>query len=529
MTHIFISYSRRDVAYVRKLVDSLLERGFDVWFDAHIEYGDNWESAIIQAIDQAALVVVIMSPNAAQSAWVPREIAYAENQHKPVFPLLLAGEVFPRLILTQFADVRAGNLPRDEFYAALGKILPPKAERGSEVHIDQPPLLGFARPAQSPSTVQERRLESAMPHQSARGIPTEVRVKISKLDTVGLRGELPDLTEYGDEIKKDDVRAATFPLTFPRGEDGALLPINACIQVASEQYSVQYPTNACGESAAQVEIQPAHDTRTIIFTLLPKDAAYIGRAAVTVRLLQDGRVIAENMVITRVTQEITEVSFSLASALVPAPAAASAAAPTAVTRASKRVEMSAPSAPTVSIDKRLTAPSPTPQRVAPSAAAPAPPPARARKSGGGLRLGGLLGILIAGIVGTLVVTQNGLRQEQSPPVANISNTQTQDTGASTMLPPQATPTQTAIRGFVGGENASGDSPLRVWVGDPRSGLDQEGQIDLGTPVTILSKAQIENEWYYELQIPDNRTVWLEAEHIALSAGAAQDDIPDWEA
>ena len=36
MAHIFISYSRRDAAYARKLADSLLERGFDVWFDEQI-------------------------------------------------------------------------------------------------------------------------------------------------------------------------------------------------------------------------------------------------------------------------------------------------------------------------------------------------------------------------------------------------------------------------------------------------------------------------------------------------------------
>lgn len=561
MAHLFISYSRRDIEYVRKVVESLLERGFDVWFDAQIEYGDNWESAIFKAIDEAAAVVVIMSPDAAASSWVPREIAYAENRGKPIFPLLLAGEVFPRLILTQFADVRAGALPRDEYYLAIAKALPPRSGRGQEIHIELAGAPGFVRKPPTPS-VQERRLESAMPRQSARGVPTEVRVKISRLETAGLRGELPDLTEYGDEIKKDDVRAATFPLAFPRTADGTLQPVSACIQVTSEQYGVQYPPNACGEGAAEVEIQPEHDTRTIIFTLLPRDAAYLGRAAVMVRLLVEGRVIAENLVATRISEQVTEHAFALASVDVSSTSERARDAMSAPTRPvatvdiSKTVQSSALTVP-INIEKRLQAsipPAPSGQSgVAPSPAlsAPTPPmpqraagspasvpqPARARKSGGGMmRYGGLLGILLAAVVGALVLQTGGSRVTQVEPtsvtsIASLSTVSSptleiEATALSTEPPIATDPT---IRGFVGSDRDSSTAPPAIWVGNPDQGLRRAGTLDSDTEITVLSKTRIRREWYLQIITPDDETVWIAADDVTFLEDATLDAVPDWEA
>jgi hypothetical protein len=34
MSYVFVSYSQKDRNHARKLADALLNRGFDVWFDA---------------------------------------------------------------------------------------------------------------------------------------------------------------------------------------------------------------------------------------------------------------------------------------------------------------------------------------------------------------------------------------------------------------------------------------------------------------------------------------------------------------
>jgi len=153
MSHVFISYSRHDRDYARKLADSLLERGFDVWIDDRIEYGENWERAVFNAVRECSSFVVIMSPNSEHSTWVPRECAYAEQCGKLIYPVLLDGDVFPRYLLTQYADVLGGRLPPGSFYELLGRQTPQKTTRGTE---HRPPVEASTPKRNSPDFVVAR-------------------------------------------------------------------------------------------------------------------------------------------------------------------------------------------------------------------------------------------------------------------------------------------------------------------------------------------------------------------------------------
>ncbi|MBK9750722.1 MAG: SUMF1/EgtB/PvdO family nonheme iron enzyme [Chloroflexi bacterium] len=133
MSHIFISYSRENQTYAGQLVDELLRRGFDVWIDDRIDFGDNWEREIFKAIDMCAAFIVIMTPASYASDWVLRECQYAEKRKKPPFPVLLEHEEFPRYISTQYVDVRTGELPPDSYFARLARVIKPKGERGEEI------------------------------------------------------------------------------------------------------------------------------------------------------------------------------------------------------------------------------------------------------------------------------------------------------------------------------------------------------------------------------------------------------------
>jgi formylglycine-generating enzyme required for sulfatase activity len=133
MSYVFISYSKKDRDYARKLADALLNRGFDVWFDAKIDYGENWERAIFKAVDGCGAFVVIMSPDSYESVWVQRECHHAEKRQKPPFPLLLDGEEFPRYGLTQYVNVVGQQLPPDAFFERLAEYVPQKSARGAEL------------------------------------------------------------------------------------------------------------------------------------------------------------------------------------------------------------------------------------------------------------------------------------------------------------------------------------------------------------------------------------------------------------
>lgn len=133
MTHIFISYSKHNHDYARQLADHLLSLGFDVWIDDRIDFGEDWELAIFDAIDKCAAFIIVMTPDSYDSKWVRREYHYAEKRKKPEFPVLLEGEEFPRYGLNQYVDVRSGILPPDDFYNRLAKSAPRKSAPGLDV------------------------------------------------------------------------------------------------------------------------------------------------------------------------------------------------------------------------------------------------------------------------------------------------------------------------------------------------------------------------------------------------------------
>jgi len=138
MSHIFISYSRKNQTYARALADELLRRGFDVWIDDQIDYGDRWQKVIFKAIDDCAAIIILMTPDSLESEWVEREYNYAHKRKKPQFPVLLEGEEFPFYVTAHFVDVRNGNLPKDDFFVKLQRIIKPKGSRGEEITVQIP-------------------------------------------------------------------------------------------------------------------------------------------------------------------------------------------------------------------------------------------------------------------------------------------------------------------------------------------------------------------------------------------------------
>ncbi len=122
MSRIFISYSLIDKAYVNKLHRHLLDQGFDAWIDDRIDYGTQWPREIEKRLKECEVFILVMSPNSYESEWVQNELSFAKQLNKPVFPLLLDGNVWWHLQTTQFADVKGGKLPPTKFFIRLAEI-----------------------------------------------------------------------------------------------------------------------------------------------------------------------------------------------------------------------------------------------------------------------------------------------------------------------------------------------------------------------------------------------------------------------
>lgn len=98
-TRVFLSYSRKDKGFTRKLAEALAQRGYLVDFDqsehdpANIETGisaeDDWWKRLREMIAAAEAMVLIVSPHSAASQVCGEEIAYARALGKRVVPVLL--------------------------------------------------------------------------------------------------------------------------------------------------------------------------------------------------------------------------------------------------------------------------------------------------------------------------------------------------------------------------------------------------------------------------------------------------------
>ncbi len=152
---VFLSYSRVDRDYVAGLAAELERRGFIVWYDDRIDLGHRWWRTIERQIEACAAMVVVMSPEARESEWVEREIMLAQQERKPILPLLLRGKGLSLLINQQYADVRNGQLPPQAFYTRLRRAVPPL--QGDVPVADEPATpAGGAPPSSSISPITSR-------------------------------------------------------------------------------------------------------------------------------------------------------------------------------------------------------------------------------------------------------------------------------------------------------------------------------------------------------------------------------------
>ena len=74
---VFLSYAQSDRHLAETLARDLTVAGFAVWSDQEVMPGDNWARKVGEALDESEAMVVIVSPAAAKSEWVRREVEFA--------------------------------------------------------------------------------------------------------------------------------------------------------------------------------------------------------------------------------------------------------------------------------------------------------------------------------------------------------------------------------------------------------------------------------------------------------------------
>src|SRR5215472_7956230 len=86
---VFISYSRKDKEFVRRLDEELKRRDREAWVDWEgIPPGDTWEKTIYGAIEATNTFIFVLTPDSIASAVCGKEIAHAAANNKRLVPIV---------------------------------------------------------------------------------------------------------------------------------------------------------------------------------------------------------------------------------------------------------------------------------------------------------------------------------------------------------------------------------------------------------------------------------------------------------
>ncbi len=97
---VFLAHAHDDAALAARIGRALAESGLDVWDPDHdLLPGDNWAGEVARALEESEAMVVLLTPAAASSPDVKRNIAYAlgaKNYSNRLIPVVVGGlERFP--------------------------------------------------------------------------------------------------------------------------------------------------------------------------------------------------------------------------------------------------------------------------------------------------------------------------------------------------------------------------------------------------------------------------------------------------
>lgn len=136
MHHVFLSYSRKDMPFMKRIQTDLQRAKLVVWTDEQLEPGTiSWQLAIEQAIRNTACVMCIFSPDSANSQWVREELNYARLNGIQIIPLLARGDERTAVPFgfssLQWVDIRN----RDAYLANMKSIVVDLQKRFANVPL----------------------------------------------------------------------------------------------------------------------------------------------------------------------------------------------------------------------------------------------------------------------------------------------------------------------------------------------------------------------------------------------------------
>ena len=127
MNEIFISYCRRDKAFAERFLAALKDNGYssdNIWIDwEDIPASSDWEAEIKKGIETANSIIFILSPEWAKSGECAKELKFAAEYNKRLFPIVWQN-VDPNTLQKELATLNwIFFRETDNFDEAMQKLL----------------------------------------------------------------------------------------------------------------------------------------------------------------------------------------------------------------------------------------------------------------------------------------------------------------------------------------------------------------------------------------------------------------------
>jgi len=108
MKNIFLSYSRKNIKRVEELRQALIGQSYRPWIDPNPRPGQDWRYDVDDAIRSADAMIVVITPDSANSIYVTYEWSYALGLGIPVYVVIFqAAQIHPRLNASEKFDTAA--------------------------------------------------------------------------------------------------------------------------------------------------------------------------------------------------------------------------------------------------------------------------------------------------------------------------------------------------------------------------------------------------------------------------------------
>jgi len=144
--YVFLSYSRTEEVFAKRLEQDLRARGIWVWRDESniIPGSPDWEASIRDAISHAYAVVLIASPSVIQSLYIKGELNLAKRYlPKHIYPIWIEGNDWSDCVPIDFINTQYIDMRRGKYVAGLHALI--NVLKRAEASIDQNAVIGQQR------------------------------------------------------------------------------------------------------------------------------------------------------------------------------------------------------------------------------------------------------------------------------------------------------------------------------------------------------------------------------------------------